>query len=332
MDKNSKNPVYVDKVHSPISKKPASLTEYTFDQIEHLADIAKRASLSGQPNAISRIDDMADVAISHIDDMADLATGLAMDLLDAQVEIERIKKQYEADHTRVEETVLALRTSRTKLEAERDHVQDLGARINGIKFDHMTALAKYQVQKAEYEYRVKESEQLQRTYKRAVAELEATKDEREKELVMMATQMWNLKLMVGDMFARSEWALKDGMLKAGEEIDFTLQRLENVMNASIRSGDWGKMAQDTNVESVPVDTTFGSWVLVTKDAQDPANKLQGDPERMAWKDMERYMAERGSCAIDNEEDGPEVMVLRAKELKTVEEAYWHEGEYRFWDY
>ncbi|KAG4437917.1 hypothetical protein IFR05_006587 [Cadophora sp. M221] len=317
---NTKHPFDLDQSHHRGTKKSITLSEHTFDQIEHLTDLAKRAGLTQNPNVLD-----------HIDDIADCATGLAMDLLEAQVEIERIKKQYEADYTRVEDAVLALRSSRTKFEGERDRIQDLAARMNGIRFDHMTALARYQVQKAEYEHQAQESQMLRRTYKQAVAELEATKEERERELVMMATQMWNLKLMVGDMFARSEWTLRDGMLKAAEEIDCTLQRLENVMNAGLQAKKRGKEFRDSGFESASSEKTLGSLGSVTKGDQDTLHRLQSDSEHLAWNDMEEYTAGCGSCAIDDEEDGSEVVVPRGKSMRVQEDTYWHEGEYRFWN-
>ncbi|KAH7314345.1 hypothetical protein BKA65DRAFT_557980 [Rhexocercosporidium sp. MPI-PUGE-AT-0058] len=313
----SKDPFDFSQSHDLSTKKPISLSEHMFDQIEHFADLAKRAALTHNPNALD-----------HIDDIADCATGLAIDLLEAQVEIERIKKQYEVDHVRVEDAVFALRTSRIKLEGERDRVQDLAARLNGIKFDHMTALAKYQVQKAQYEYQAEESQKLRRTYRRAVAELEATKEEREKELVMMATQMWNLKLMVGDMFARSEWTLRDGVLKAGEEIDFTLARLENIMNASIKSRNWAKDFQESSDDSAPSERPLDSWALMTKDSQDSLHKLQVDQELLARNDME-YNAGCGSCVSENDEGSSKAIVLDGEDRRMQEDSYWHEGEYHF---
>ncbi|KAL5318288.1 hypothetical protein ACEPPN_013347 [Leptodophora sp. 'Broadleaf-Isolate-01'] len=314
----SKHPFDLEQSHYSSNKKPISLSEHTFDQIEHLADVAKRAALTQNPNVLD-----------HIDDIADCATDLAIDLLETQVDIERVKKQYEVDHTRVEHAVLALRSSRTKLEGERDRIQDLVTRMNGIKFDYMTALARYQVQKAEYEHRAQESQKLRRTYKQAVAELEATKEERERELVMMATQMWNLKLMVGDMFVRSEWTLRDGMVKAAEEIDFTLQRLETVMNASVQAEKRNKELHDPASESASGEKILG-WGLVTKEGQDSLQEPQSDPELVAWNDMDEYTAGCGSCATDDE-DGPKVVALSGKDIRVQEDPYWHEGEYRFWN-
>ncbi|PVH73488.1 hypothetical protein DL98DRAFT_538288 [Cadophora sp. DSE1049] len=139
---NGKKPYNSKNQSSPSS----SLTKYTFDQIEHLTTLAKHAALIRSP-----------VALDQIDDLADLTTRLAIDLLEAKVSLQTIAQQYESDTTLVHSTILALRTSRTKLEAERSHIQDLSTRMSGIKFDLMTALAKFRVQKAEYEYRAKEA-------------------------------------------------------------------------------------------------------------------------------------------------------------------------------
>ncbi|KAL2061525.1 hypothetical protein VTL71DRAFT_6902 [Oculimacula yallundae] len=309
----AKYPLHSSHFSPAKTRKRGSISEHTFDLIENLTESAKFAALNRQSNILDRIDHIADVA-----------TGLVTDLLDVTGEVEMVKKQYEVDHARVEDTILALRSSRTKLEAERARVQDLGARMNGIRFNHMTALAKCQVRKAEYEYRAEETLKLQESHIVLQAELNRTRRERENDLIAMATQMWNLKLMVGDMFMKSESTLRDGMINALEEIDLTLDKLNDSMNASISSGHWSK---DPESERSSDETVTPRSLLTDEDHY--RIKLQHESESSGCKNTKQYLQDYGACAL-NDETGSESTVV-VKDMEMQDNSYWHNGEYQFWD-
>lgn len=290
--------------------KTAFLTEHTFDRIERLTYLAKSATKNNKSSTTG-----------YIDDLADLATGLAMELLEAQVDVERIRKQYEADGDKVSEMVTLLRSSRTKLEAERARVQDLGTRMAGIKFDHMTALAKCQVEKATYELRARDALSLEGAYKSALKELNDTKDENEKELLMMAAQMWSLKMMVCEMFQKSQKALGKGMTATNEEIDFAIARLDQVMNDSMNRGEWGKKYQESSFpKSVSGDVALNNF--------SPSMLLSSTTRHRADSGVE------GCTSMDetsiNSDEKTDITVLKHLDSIATNDPYWHEEEHRLW--
>ncbi|CZT49144.1 uncharacterized protein RSE6_09942 [Rhynchosporium secalis] len=297
----------------------ASPADHPLDHINHLALLAKHAAVTDNPDIYA-----------HIGDLADFAIGLAKSLLSAQTSIQTLQNQYENDRALVQNTTLALLSSRNKLEAERSQIQDLSIRLNGIRVNHMTALAKLAVRRAEYEYRADEDFKLKEEHALMRKEIDKMKREREEEILGMATEMWRVKVCVRDMFERNEWSLRDGIRKAEEDIDSSLERLNIVMNASIKSGTWGRSSEDSSLESEDNRKTSHSsdWYSCGAKFCSP-NPLHVSHAR-DWSDMEQYTAGCGARSVDSDERVSEATALVTKEEMEMREfPYWHGGEYDF---
>ncbi|CAL3969891.1 unnamed protein product [Diplocarpon coronariae] len=221
---NESNMMYDTPVARQGQAPKEPLSEYTLDHIEALAKRIKASALNHKKGEEELVDELSDCAID-----------LTIQLIEARAGIKRMEDLYRKDHGTVKEAVADMRRHQEKLDQERNRESDLMKKLTTSRFDYMTAVLKYRVRTEECEHRAKEAEELRVRYQTGINELAALKESQQKELIMMATQLWSLKSLSADVVSDAVWTLRDGMDIAQNEINNTIKGLDKMINENLAS-------------------------------------------------------------------------------------------------